>query len=184
MAEVKTERRPTMPKGPMRGRGMPVPKGAIKKGTFSRLLKTLLKYYKWRLVAVVICILFSSAGGLVSSIYMQKLVDEIITPAMASGFGSELQAKLVGLIIMMVTVYSIVIVASFLHTRIMATVTQGMLYHLRTDMFKKMQTLPIKYFDTHAHGDIMSSYTNDTDATRQLIGQSCSRTAALPAPKV
>ena len=172
MAEVKAERRPMMPKGPMRGRGMPVPKGAIKKGTFGRLLKTLLKYYKWRLVAVVVCILFSSAGGLVSSVYMQKLVDEIITPALASGFGSDLKAKLVGLIIMMVTVYSIVIVTSFLYTRIMATVTQGMLYHLRTDMFAKMQKLPIKYFDTHAHGDIMSTYTNDTDATRQLIGQS------------
>ena len=173
MAEVKAQqRRPMMPKGPMRGRGMPVPKGSIKKGTFGRLIKTLLKYYKWRLLAVVACILFTSVGGLVSSVYMQMLVDEVITPALAEGFHSQLKATLAGLIIMMVSVYSLVIVASFLHTRIMATVTQGMLYHLRTDMFAKMQKLPIKYFDTHAHGDIMSTYTNDTDATRQLIGQS------------
>ncbi len=173
MAEVKTERRPTMPKGPMRGRGMPVPKGMIKKGTLKRLLGTAIKYYKWRLIAVFICIMFSSVGSLVSSVYMQALVDEVITPAMGpDGFTDSLKATLVGLIIMMITVYGLVILCSFLYTRIMATVTQGLLYHLRTDMFKKMQTLPIKYFDTHAHGDIMSTYTNDTDATRQLIGQS------------
>ena len=168
MAEVKSK-----PMPPMRGRrGMPVPKGAIKKGTLGRLFKTLFKYYKWRMIAVIFCILFTSVGGLVSSVYMQLLVDDVITPALASGFHSELKARLTGLIIMMVSVYSLVIITSFLYTRIMATVTQGMLYHLRTDMFAKMQKLPIKYFDTHAHGDIMSTYTNDTDATRQLIGQS------------
>ncbi len=172
MAEVKTKR-PTVPKGPMRGRGMPVPKGSIKKGTLGRLLKTILKYYKWRVLVVLFCILFSSVGGLVSSVYMQMLVDEVITPAIAQGsFTSELQSVLFGLIIMMAVVYGLVILCSFLYTRIMATVTQGMLYHLRTDMFQKMQSLPIKYFDTHAHGEIMSTYTNDTDATRQLIGQS------------
>ena len=172
MADVKTQRKPTMPKGPMRGRGMPVPKGAIKKGTLGRLLKTLIKYYKWRVIAVAVCILFSSVGSLVSTVYMKTLVDEVIEPAMKVGFNSDLKAHLMGLIIMMITVYTLVVFSSFLYTRIMATVTQGMLYHLRTDMFKKMQKLPIKYFDTHAHGDIMSTYTNDTDATRQLIGQS------------
>ncbi len=172
MAEVKAERRPTMPKGPMRGRGMPVPKGAIKKGTLGRLLKTVFKYYKWRLLAVLVCILFSSVGGLVSSVYMQRLVDDVITPAATQGFTAELKSILTGLIVMMAVVYSLVIASSFLYTRIMATVTQGMLYHLRSEMFAKMQSLPIKYFDTHAHGEIMSTYTNDTDATRQLIGQS------------
>ncbi len=168
MAEVKSK-----PMPPMRGRrGMPVPKGAIKKGTFGRLLKTLMKYYKWRVIAVIFCILCSSVGSLVSTVYMQRLVDDVITPAMGVGFTAQLQARLAGLIVMMAVVYVLVVVTSFLYTRIMATVTQGMLYHLRTDMFKKMQTLPIKYFDTHAHGDIMSTYTNDTDATRQLIGQS------------
>ena len=151
---------------------MPVPKGAIKKGTLGRLLKTLMKYYKWRVIAVIVCILFSSVGSLVSTVYMKTLVDEVIEPAMKGGFNSDLKARLTGLIIMMTTVYTLVVISAFLYTRIMATVTQGMLYHLRTDMFKKMQKLPIKYFDTHAHGDIMSTYTNDTDATRQLIGQS------------
>ena len=177
MAEVKTQNKPTanrppMMKGPMRGRGMPVPKGAIKKGTLGRLLKTVFKHYKWQLIVVLVCILLSSVGSLVSSVYMQLLVDTVITPAMESGFGDALKARLTGLIVMMGVVYTLVILCSFLYTRLMATVTQGTLYQLRTEMFAKMQSLPIQYFDTHAHGEIMSGYTNDTDATRQLIGQS------------
>ena len=174
MAEQKQQpKMPMMPKGPMRGRGMPVPKGAIKKGTLSRVLKTVFKYYKWQLIVVLICILISSVGGLVSSIYMQQLVDKVITPAAAAGgMTDELYKTLTGLIVMMVTVYGLVVLTTFIHARIMATVTQGTLYHFREEMFAKMQTLPIKYFDTHAHGDIMSNYTNDTDAARQLIGQS------------
>ena len=171
MSENKTyEQKPRAMK-PMRGRGMPVPKGAIKKGTFSRLMKTLFKYYKWRVILVLACIIVSAVGSLYSSIYMQQLVDKVIKPAAKQGF-SAVQGKLIALIATMVVVYSLVILANFFHTRIMATVTQGMLYHLREDMFSKMQTLPIKFFDTHAHGEIMSAYTNDTDATRQLIGQS------------
>ena len=171
--ERKYQQKPPAMHGGMRGRGMPVPKGAIKKGTLGRLLKTAFKYYKAQLIIVFICIALSSVGSLVSSVYMQQLVDKVITPALdGAGFTSALQQRLIGLIIMMVVVYSIVILASFTYTRLMAIVTQGMLYHLRTDMFAKMQKLPIKYFDTHAHGEIMSAYTNDTDATRQLIGQS------------
>ena len=174
MSEAKTYEQKPRPIRPMRGgRGMPVPKGSIKKGTLGRLLKTAFKYYKWQLIVVFICIALSSVGSLVSSVYMQQLVDSVITPAMEeAGFTSQLQQRLVGLIVMMVVVYTIVVLASFTYTRLMATVTQGMLYHLRTEMFAKMQTLPIKFFDTHAHGEIMSAYTNDTDATRQLIGQS------------
>ncbi len=176
MSEMKTQaKRPTMPKGPMRGRGMPIPKGAIKKGTLPRLLKMVFKYYKWHLVVVLICILLSSVGGLVSSVYMQQLVDRVIGPVLdpeTTTTIADVQGILMGLILMMVVVYAIVVLSAFVYTRVMAVVTQGMLYHLRTDMFAKMQTLPIKYFDTHAHGEIMSAYTNDTDATRQLIGQS------------
>ena len=170
MAQVAT-RKPAIK--PMRGRGMPVPKGMIKKGTLKRLLKTVFRYYKWRMMLALVCIALSSVGSLVSSVFMVSLVDEVITPAIAvGGMTAALKDKLTGLIIMMISVYGVVILASFIYTRTMATVTQGMLYHLRTDMFAKMQKLPIKYFDTHAHGDIMSTYTNDTDATRQLIGQS------------
>ena len=173
MAETKTyEQKPRAMK-PMRGRGMPVPKGAIKKGTLGRVLKMLFKYYKWRVILVLVCIAVSSVGSLVSTVYMKLLIDSVIAPAQKLGsFTPALQNKLIGLIVMMVSVYTLVVLTSFIYTRTMATVTQGMLYHFREEMFSKMQTLPIKYFDTHAHGEIMSTYTNDTDATRQLIGQS------------
>ena len=173
MAETKTyEQKPRAMK-PMRGRGMPVPKGAIKKGTLGRVLKMLFKYYKWRVILVLVCIAISSVGSLVSTVYMKSLIDSVIDPAQKIGsFTPALQNKLIGLIVMMVSVYTLVVLTSFIYTRTMATVTQGMLYHFREEMFSKMQTLPIKYFDTHAHGEIMSTYTNDTDATRQLIGQS------------
>ena len=173
MAAGTAQKRPSMPKGPMHGRGMPTPKGAIKKGTFGRLIKMLFKYYKARMIAVFACLVFSAAGGLVSSVYMQQVVDNVIDPALqAGGVNSEIARRLVGLIIMMVAVYSMVVLSTFIYSRIMAVVTQGMLYHIREEMFTKMQKLPIKYFDTHAHGDIMSNYTNDTDAVRQIIGQS------------
>lgn len=172
MAEQNTQVQKPRAMRPMRGRGMPVPKGSIKKGTLGRLLKTVVKYYKWQTIVAIACILLTSVGSLVSSVYMQQLVDRVVTPALENGFTSELQATLVGLIVMMVCIYAVVILANFFYTRLMATITQGVLFYLRRDMFSKMQSLPIKYFDTHAHGDIMSTYTNDTDACRQLIGQS------------
>ena len=174
MSEQKNyEQKPRAMK-PMRGRGMPVPKGTIKKGTLKRLLKMVFKYYKAQLIFVFICIIFASIGSLVSSVYMQSLVDNVITPALKDGVGmtAKLKGRLIGLTVMMVSVYGIVTLANFFYTRVMATVTQGMLYRFREEMFVKMQELPIKYFDTHAHGEIMSTYTNDTDAARQLIGQS------------
>ena len=166
MAEA---RRKPMP--PMRGRGMPVPKGAIKKGTMGRLLKLMLQYYKWRIFVVAACILINATGSIISSVFLQSLIDEVIVPGVAQGLDA-VWAKLIGMVIGIAAAYLIVILATFFYNRIMATITQGMLYHLRADMFAKMQNLPIKYFDTHAHGDIMSTYTNDTDATRQLMGHS------------
>ena len=157
----------------MRGRGMPTPKGAIKKGTFGRLMKMLFKYYRAHMIAVFCCLIFSAVGSLVSSVYMQQVVDNVIAPALEAGGMTDATAKtLTTLIVVMVTVYSLVVLSTFIYSRIMAVVTQGMLYHVRAEMFSKMQKLPIKYFDTHAHGDIMSNYTNDTDAVRQIIGQS------------
>lgn len=126
----------------MRGRGMPVPKGMIKKGTLKRLLKTVFRYYKWRMLLAILCIALSSVGSLVSSIFMASVVDEVIMPAVKlGGMTAAIENKLMGLIIMMIAVYGVVILASFTYTRIMATVTQGMLYHLRTDMFAKMQKI-------------------------------------------
>ncbi len=172
--EMKREETQSKPRAirPMRGgRGMPVPKGAIKKGTLPRLIKTVFQYYKWQLIVALICIVINSTGNLVSSVFLQTLIDDVIPVGVKSGFAA-VAAKLGGMVATMAGIYVVIVIAAFLYNRIMATVTQGMLYHLRADMFAKMQTLPIKYFDTHAHGEIMSTYTNDTDATRQLIGQS------------
>ena len=157
--------------GPMRGGAMPVPKGMIKKGTMGRLLKTAFKYYKWQLIVVIVCILLSSTGSLISSLFMTTLIDDIIPRGMTVGFG-QVVGDLLTLILTMAGLYGMVVLSTFVYNRLMATITQGLLYHLRKDMFAKMQSLPIKYFDTHAHGEIMSTYTNDTDVIRQLIGQS------------
>ena len=168
MAEERT--RPMKMRG---GRGMAVPKEAIKPGTMKRLLKYIFHYYKPSMIVVFVCLVLSAAGGLVSTVFMQQITDGVLKPAVdgAQSF-AEVEHQLVTLIITMGAMYVVAIVASFLYNRILAIVTQGILCHFREDMFNKMETLPIKYFDTHAHGDIMSTYTNDTDAARQLVGQS------------
>jgi ATP-binding cassette subfamily B protein len=102
---------------------------------------------------------------------MQKIIDEVITPGLGQGMASVMGA-LTAIGIQMLVIYLVGITASFFQNRTMAVVTQGTLRHLREDMFDHMETLPIRYFDTNAHGDIMSMYTNDTDALRQLISQS------------
>ncbi len=165
-------KQPMMPKGGMRGRGMPVPKGAIKKGTAKRLLHYVFHFNKARMITVFVCLLLSAVGGLVSSLFMQINIDEVITPGVQAGSFAAVKGKLIKNLIIMGSVYIVSLTGTFLYNRIMATVTQGTLYRLRKDMFDKMQSLPIKYFDTHAHGEIMSAYTNDTDAVRQLVGQS------------
>ncbi|MGN1061825.1 MAG: ABC transporter transmembrane domain-containing protein, partial [Candidatus Scatosoma sp.] len=154
-----------------RMRGMAMQKGAIKKGTFARLIKYVFKYYKWQLVLVAVCLLISAGGGLISSLFMQKNIDDIMNPGIVNGYES-VAGKLAAFIAVMGACYLLALLATFTYNRVMATVTQGTLYHVRKDMFNKMEKLPIKYFDTHAHGEIMSSYTNDTDALRQLVGQS------------
>jgi ATP-binding cassette subfamily B protein len=142
-----------------------------KKGTLGRLIKYLLAHYRVQIIVVVICIVISSVSGTVATVFMQRLIDEVITPGLSTGLASVAKpfAKILSTMAM---IYILGILCSFTYSRIMATVTQGTLKSLRNDMFEKMQDLPIKFFDTHAHGDIMSTYTNDTDAIRQLIGQS------------
>ena len=129
------------------------------------------RHYLWRLIVVAINIVITSVASTVASIFMQRVVDEVITPGLSMGLGAVMPV-LVRIITMMGAVYALGVLTSLLYSRIMAVVTQGSLKHMRDDMFDRMQSLPIKYFDTHAHGAVMSTYTNDTDAVRQLIGQS------------
>ncbi len=155
----------------------PMPKA--KKGTFGRLIKYVFNGHRWQLIVVAICILLSAATSIAASASTQMIIDDVITPGLKAGkiFGYEagmdsVWDNLIGIVTMMIVVYAFGIIASFIYQRIMAVVTQRTLMNFRNDMFNKMQTLPVKFFDTHAHGDIMSTYTNDTDAIRMVVGQS------------
>jgi ATP-binding cassette subfamily B protein len=146
-------------------------KNVEKDNTFGRLIGYIFKHYAPQLIVTIICIIIAALASVIATIFLQRIIDEVITPAMGIGMDS-VWSKFIGIIITMGVIYILGVIASFTYTRLMANVTQGTLMHLRNDMFERMQTLPIKYFDTNAHGDIMSTYTNDTDAIRQLIGQS------------
>ena len=138
---------------------------------FRRLTAYLFGLYRVRLIIVAVCIVVASVASSVGSIFLQQIVDTVITPGMAQGIDAVWET-LVRLILTMGAIFATGVLASFLYTRIMAVVTQGALKRMRDDMFDRMETLPLRFFDTHPHGAIMSTYTNDTDAIRQLIGQS------------
>lgn len=141
------------------------------KGTFGRLLKYLWKYYKWQVLVMMTTLLFSSFAMIIANVFLQKIIDNCITPGLSEGWNAVLPelARLGGT---MIIIFCFGILSSYLNNQLNAVITQGMLYRFRKNMFENMETLPIKYFDTHQHGTIMSTYTNDTDAVRQLIGQS------------
>ena len=157
-----------MNRGKMNGRP-PGPKA--KKGTFGRLMRYIFEANKKQLIIVAICILITGCTTIAASASTQLVIDRVITPGLLNGMDS-VWSDLIGIVTLMIVVYAFGITASFIYQRIMAVVTQSTLMRFRNDMFNKMQTLPVKFFDTHAHGDIMSTYTNDTDAIRMLIGQS------------
>ena len=135
-----------------------------------RVMGYMLHYYKWVFALVVVCILVSAVATVLAATFPQSLVDDYITPMLQTGSTdfSGLARAILGLI----GVMTVGIVTSFAYTRIMVNVSQGTMRHLRDGLFHKMESLPIKYFDTHAHGDIMSVYTNDVDTLRQLLSQS------------
>ncbi len=158
---------------PMRGgRG---PKGpAPKVENPGKILKRLIVYvfakYKFHFAAVIVCILLSSLMTLRGTWFMQSLIDDYIIPLTKADnpdFGPLAKA-----LASLAVTYGIGIVASYIYNRIMVNISQGTMKKLRIDIFTHMESLPIKYFDSHAHGDIMSVYTNDVDTLRQLIGQS------------
>ena len=136
-----------------------------------RILKILFKEYKLFLTINVICIIISTLAGLASSIFLQKFIDECITPGIKNGLDTVI-SHIVILGIAMALIYIVGIIASLIMNILFVYTTQGTLRNIRNKMFSHMETLPIKYFDTHAHGDIMSVYTNDVDTLRQLIDMS------------
>lgn len=142
-----------------------------KKGSLGRVIKYVGKKYTVSLIIVAFCIVVSSLATSIASIFTQRLIDECVVPGIDSGLQAVLP-KMIGILGAMGGIYIFGLICAIIYPRIMAVVTQGTLKQIRNDMFEKMQSLPIKYFDTHPHGDIMSTYTNDTDAIRMLIGQS------------
>ncbi len=136
----------------------------------SRVIRYMLHYYKFPFLLVIACILITAIATVVGATFPQTLVDDYITPMLNNGSNdfSGLAASLVQLACIM----GIGVITAFTYNRIMVNVSQGTMLHLRDDLFRRMEALPIKYFDTHAHGDIMSVYTNDVDTLRQLLSQS------------
>lgn len=139
-----------------------------KKGTFLRLVKMLFKEFKWQMIVVMFCIVLTSFGNLASSIFVKNITDAL-TESIKAGISPW--EKLTPLLLMMAGIYLIGLVGSFTWNYVMAITTQKFLNYLRITLFDHMETLPIRYFDTHAHGDIMSIYTNDVDTIRQLVSQ-------------
>lgn len=145
-------------------------KKVSRKHTAGRLMGYVFRGYRLRFFVVTICILVSAIVTVVGSLFIQKLIDDFITPLSQSpnpDFSGLLKA--VGI---MAIIYASGVLSTFLYNRMMVSISQGVLKDIRMEMFSKMQSLPIRYFDTHTHGDIMSHYTNDTDALRQMLSQS------------
>ena len=145
-------------------------KKASPTAVLNRVLGYMLRNYKYRFILVILCIMLSATATVVAATFPQKLVDNYITPMLQSG--SRDFSGLAHDLIQLVCVMVVGVVAAFAYNRIMVGISQGTMRHLREDLFRKMEALPIKYFDTHPHGDIMSVYTNDVDTLRQLLSQS------------
>ena len=159
-------------KGPMPGGKGPMPGGRkIDFGMLKRVLKMLFEFYPVLVPVAIVCILISAAASALPPIFMQKVIAAIET-WQKSGDWVGASKEIVPKVLTLGGMYCFSIVAVVLHTQLMAIITQGFLSKMRCRMFDGMQNLPIKYFDTNKHGDIMSHYTNDIDTLRQLISQS------------
>ena len=143
--------------------------GKAEPGTIKRIFSYIFQY-KWRVIAIVVCILVGAAAQAGSALFLQSLIDTYILPMV--GESNSDWAPLLRAISLMAGLYVAGIVASWLWQWLIVTVEQGTLKKIRDDMFAHQQTLPVRYFDTNEHGDIMSRYTNDTDPLRQAISQS------------
>ena len=147
-----------------------------KKRTYSaaklvgRVIQYMLHYYKYLFLLVVLCILITVVCTVVGATFPQTLVDDYITPMLKTG--SRDFTGLAADLRQLACIMGLGVITAFTYNRIMVNVSQGTMRRLRDDLFRRMEALPIKYFDTHAHGDIMSVYTNDVDTLRQLLSQS------------
>ena len=148
---------------------MSKPKKKVNTQTIKRLMSYISKY-KIRFIFVLICIVISSLASVSSSLFLQTLIDDYISPLLLEATPNF--SGLARAIFAMMAIYALGIFATLFYNRTMVVIAQGVLKKIRDEMFAHMQKLPIRYFDTHAHGDIMSHYTNDADTLRQMLAQS------------
>jgi len=153
---------------PMNGKPM---KRKINWKTLGRTIKMLFGFYPVLMPLTICCILFSAVCATLPSLFLQNVI-EIIGKCQENGLTwAEAKGEIIPLMTLLATLYLLSLTSITVHTQLMAYITQGFLHKMRRAMFDKMQNLPIKYFDTHKHGDIMSHYTNDIDSLRQLVSQ-------------
>ena len=144
----------------------------VQKGTVKRLLKSLFHYYPVMLPIALVCIVINAAISSIPALFMERLYT-LLGDALVQNLGwSDVAADLAGIMGLLIGMYIVSLIAGAVYTQLMAIITQGYLKKMREQMFNGMQDLPIRYFDTHNHGDIMSYYTNDIDTLRQMIAQS------------
>ncbi len=161
MTKNKTNTAPTTT-----SRGQRAPKGVLR-----RLLRTLFEFYPVLLPITLVCILINAIVSSIPAIFMQNII-AIVDDSYKSGDWASVSGRIITYVAVLIVMYIISLVAGTFYTQMMAIITQGSLKKMREKMFSHMQDLPIKYFDTNGHGDIMSYYTNDVDTLRQLISQS------------
>ena len=165
-------------RGPMGGPGGPGRHGQMGGGkrskkprkTLARLLRYFRGGYAVQFTVVLVCILFSAVANVAGSMFLRVLIDDYIAPLLLQA--SPVFTGLVHAISLMALVYLVGIISTFLYNRIMVSISQGILKQVRDEMFERMQKMPIRYFDTHTHGDLMSHFTNDTDTLQQMLSQS------------
>ncbi len=138
--------------------------------TAKRLVSYITKQYKVQFWLVLVCIILSAAAGIAGSLFIEVLIDDYITPLLSAA--NPVFTGLLKAITLMGAIYAAGILSTYIYNRLMVVIAQGVLKEIRDEMFAHMQAFPIKYFDTHTHGDTMSRYTNDTDTLRQMIAQS------------
>ena len=142
-----------------------------RRGVVLRLVKTLFSFYPVLLPIAIVCIIFDAVISAIPSVFMQNVL-AVVEDTFQSGDWSAASGAILGMVGILGALYVLSLIAGFTHTQLMAIITQGSLAKMREKMFDGMQDLPIKYFDTHNHGDVMSYYTNDIDTLRQMISQS------------
>ena len=151
--------------------GAPQGRPKLQTGVLKRLLKMLIRYYPVLVPLMALCAVFNAVASAIPAVFLQR-VTQLIEKWQATGDWVGAQAEIMPQIWFLIVMYALSLIAITLDTQLIAYITQGFLCKMRRTMFERMQNLPIRYFDTHKHGDIMSYYTNDIDTLRQLVGQS------------